>query len=451
MKSIFEEYVRKHSKSNKLYEEAKTAFPSGVTHDVRHVKPFPIFITHGQGPRKWDIDGNEYICYVMGHGALILGHSHPEIVTAVKAQITKGTHLGANTELELGWANSVKKMIYSIEKIRFFNSGTEATLMALRLARAFTGKNKSIKFEQHFHGWHDYLIAEPGRISSRGIPAETSNTVIRLQPGNIEIVEETLQKDKNIAGVILEPTGALMGCLPIKPEFLTDLREVTKMHGVVLIFDEVVTGFRISSGGAQTRFQINPDLTTLAKILGGGLPGGAVGGKAEILNMISFHEDTLWNTSQRVSHSGTFNANPLCAAAGLRCLEMIRSMPINRKADKAAEHLKSGFNEILERYGIPGIAYGLSSLVWVVFGTQFDYGADLYSLPHRRIKEALFLPLGEIFKRALLNEGVDIMGTSEFIVSATHCKKDIDVTLEAFESAINWMKNEDVFSTLPGN
>ena len=121
MKSIFEEYVRKHSKSNKLYEEAKTAFPSGVTHDVRHVKPFPIFITHGQGPRKWDIDGNEYICYVMGHGALILGHSHPEIVTAVKAQITKGTHLGANTELELGWANSVKKMIYSIEKIRFFN------------------------------------------------------------------------------------------------------------------------------------------------------------------------------------------------------------------------------------------------------------------------------------------------------------------------------------------
>ena len=445
MKSIEKEYISKHPESKNLYEEAKVTFPSGVTHDVRYMKPFPVFMTHGQGPRKWDVDGNEYIDYVMGHGSIILGHSHPEIVTAVNRQIAMGTHLGSNTEMEIRWARAVKSLMPSIERIRFHSSGTEATLMALRLARAFTGKNKIVKFKDHFHGWHDYVIAELGKHSSTGIPDTTEQSMIRLSAGDIEIIENLLKKDKDIAGVILEPTGAMMGCMPIRQEFIIQLRELTERYKVLLIFDEVVTGFRISSGGAQKRFNIKPDLTTLAKILAGGLPGGAVGGKAEIMELISFHDDHKWDTSRRISHSGTFNGNPISAAAGSRCLELIASQPINQQADNAAAPLTSGLNQILKNMGIPGFAYCFSSLVWVLFGMDYEGDPTFCTLPHEQIKEAIVSQTAQIFKCAMLNAGVDIMGTGKFIVSATHRDDDIEETLSAFEKAITQMRNEDVF------
>lgn len=446
MNSIIEEYVKNHAKSKELYEEARVTFPSGVTHDTRYVKPFSLFMTHGKGPRKWDVDGNEYIGYVMGHGSLILGHNHPEVIASVKQQIEQGTHLGANTELELRWARAVKTLFPSVERIRFHSSGTEATLMALRLARSFTGKNKIIKFHNHFHGWHDYLIADAGKYSSSGIPDTTTQSVIRIPDGNIDRVEEVLKKDKDIAGVILEPTGAAMGYLPLRPEFLAQLRELTRKYEALLIFDEVVTGFRISSGGAQKRFGVTPDLTTFAKILAGGFPGGAVGGRAEIVEMISFHDDQKWDTTRRVCHPGTFNANPLCAVAGSRCLEIIALQPINEQADAAADRLKSGLNEILKSAGVTGLAYGLASLVWVVFGMPYEEGASLYTLSHKRIKEAMVSPAIKTLKCAMLNAGVDIMGANEFIVSATHKEKDIDQTLDAFEKAITHMKKEGLFA-----
>jgi len=445
MCAIMEEYITLHPKSKALYEKSRGIFPSGVTHDARYIKPFPVFISHGQGPRKWDIDGNEYVCYVMGHGALILGHSHPEIVSAVNGQIQRGTHLGANTELELRWAGAVKNLMPSIEMLSFHSTGTEATLMAIRLTRAFTKKNKIIKFKNHFHGWHDYVIAESGKYSSSGIPDTTFQSVIRLPAGDIDAVEKVLREDKDIAGVILEPTGALMGWLPISPEFLLQLREATEKHGVLLIFDEVVTGFRISPGGAQERFHVKPDLTALAKILGGGLPAGAVGGKRKIMELISFKDDPAWNTSERVSHPGTYNANPLSAAAGSRCLELIASQPVNQRADDSAARLRSGLNHVLKHSRIPGFAYGLSSLVWVVLGITSDIESERCAIPHEQIKEAFFSTRAEVFKRAMLNAGVDILGTGEFIVSATHGEKEIDDTLTAFEKAIAQMKNEGVF------
>ena len=237
---IEQAYVDLHPKSAEYYATSKDLFPNGVTHDARNLKPFPYFVTHAQGPRKWDVDGNEIVDYKGGHGALILGHNHPDIVAVVTEQMTKGTHFAASTELEIQWAQLVRDLIPCSEKVRFHSSGTEATMMAVRMARAYTGRTKLLKFRDHFHGWNDYVRShEP---AAGGIPAETASTVISIEPNDIGLVERTLAGDKDVAAVIIEPTGAHMGDTPLRPSFLGELREVTERYGVVLIFDEVVTG-----------------------------------------------------------------------------------------------------------------------------------------------------------------------------------------------------------------
>ena len=320
MATIMEEYIANHPGSAQRYAEATQIFPGGVTHDNRYAEPFPLYVTHGAGPRKWDVDGNEYIDYVSGHGALLLGHSHPAITAAVTEQINRGTHLGACTEEEVRWAKAIKALVPSVEKLRFHSSGTEATLMAMRLARAYTGKNKIIKLQDHFHGWHDYAMAGSDR-SAPGIPPETFGSMVIVPSGDLAAVEKALSSDSEIAALILEPTGAHYGQLPFDiPNYLSGLRELTAQHGVVLIFDEVVTGFRAAPGGAQVLYGITPDLTTMAKIVAGALPGGAVGGKAEIIDMMAQRGDPEWDNQRRVYHPGTFNANPLSAVAGATCL-----------------------------------------------------------------------------------------------------------------------------------
>ena len=441
METIQDRYTRNHPKSAVLYEESKLLFPSGVTHDTRYLQPFPVYMTRAKGPRKWDVDGNEYVDFVMGHGSLLLGHAHPEVVAAVSSQLTTGTHLGSNTQQEIRWARAVKSLMPNIEKIRFHSSGTEATMMASRLARAFTGKSKVLKFAHHFHGWHDCVVPASGKYSTAGIPRSTQElTQVVPIPDIDEVMKAVAHGD--VAAVMLEPTGAKMGSLPIAPTFLQQLRELTEDQGIVLIFDEVVTGFRVSPGGAQERFGIRPDLTTLAKILAGGLPGGAVGGRTDIVDMISFHNDAVWDSHERVGHPGTFNANPLCAAAGATCLETIASEPANERADAAAARLRNGIVETFARTGVQGGAYGFASLVWFLFGTEISPEHDIYGLDHAVIGQAVAAHDYKSFKRALVNEGVDIMGQNALIVSAVHEAADIDYTLKAFEAALLTLKRE---------
>ncbi|HEU4758744.1 MAG TPA: aminotransferase class III-fold pyridoxal phosphate-dependent enzyme, partial [Dehalococcoidia bacterium] len=312
--TILDDYCRLHPSSAGLYEEAVKTFPSGVTHDIRYLEPFPLCVDHAAGSRKWDVDGNEIIDYVMGHGALFLGHAHPDLVKAVTQQVAKGTHYGASHVLELEWAKLVTQLVPSAQEVRFTSSGTEATLMAIRLARAYTGRDKLMKFDYHFHGWHDSVVgaryAESDVPRSAGVPAATLSDTISLPQGDMRPVENRLAEG-DVAAVILEPTGASWGTLPLREGFLIDLREATARHGAVLIFDEVVTGFRVAPGGAQARYGVTPDLTALAKILAGGLPGGAVVGKADIISLMEFRDDAAWNAERRVAHPGTFNANPL--------------------------------------------------------------------------------------------------------------------------------------------
>ena len=441
MATILEEYIAKHPGSAQRYAEATRIFPGGVTHDNRYAQPFPLYLTHGVGPRKWDVDGHEYIDYVSGHGALLLGHSHPAVAAAVAEQINRGTHLGACTDEELRWARAIKTLMPSVEKVRFHSSGTEATLMAMRLARAYTGKNKVIKLQDHFHGWHDYAMAGSDRPAP-GVPAESWGSMVIVPSGDLQAVEDALNRDSDIAALILEPTGAHYGQLPFDtPNYLKGLRELTSRHDVVLIFDEVVTGFRASPGGAQVLYDVAPDLTTMAKIVAGALPGGAVGGKAEIVDMIAHRGDPEWDNRNRVYHPGTFNGNPLSAVAGAVCLEMIASQPINQQADEMAGRLKRGLNEVLGKMEVAGHAHGVASMIHLVLA-DCDCGREICPMPHREIKEAIGSPAVTALKRSMQNNGVDIMGRDAFLVSSTHTEAEIDQTLAAVEKSLAEVRAE---------
>ena len=448
--SILDTYVRLHPGSAKLYEESSRVFPSGVTHDTRYVTPFPIFVDRAAGSHKWDVDGNEYIDYVMGHGALLMGHAHPAITEAIVEQAQRGTHYGANHRLELEWGSLVQEIVPSAEEVRFTSSGTEATLMAIRLARAYTGRDRILKFDQHFHGWHDAVIGvrapEAESPASPGVPASVSANTVSVPQGDIRAVEEKLAPG-DIAAVIIEPTGASYGTMPLRSSFLAELREATKRHNTVLIFDEVVTGFRVAPGGTQARYGVTPDLTTLAKILAGGMPGGCATGKADIVSMIEFR-GARWNT-QRVEHPGTFNANPVSAAAGSAMLKMVRTGDHHRHADALNAQLIPALNAVLDRAGVPGAAYGLASYWHVTLGEDVarPSGGSIEWVgerlpPRTNAKRRIAL------KQGMLNQGVDLMqssvGGAGGFVSGVHTAEDIDRTVGAFEATITEMRAEQL-------
>lgn len=437
MATIIERYTQKFRKSGELYERGKGVIAGG-SHGSRAVTPHPLFVEEAEGAVKRDVDGNEIIDYMMGYGALLLGHAHPTVTKAVAERLSKGTHMGANTELEIRWAEQVKDLMPSVDLVRFTASGTEATLMATRLARAHTGKNKLVKFQNHFHGWHDYVSLESGINTQVGIPGEVLSTVVVVEP-EIEAFERLLERDSDIAGVILEPTGGHWGQFPLPtPGFLKSLREITARHGVVMIMDEVICGFRVSQGGAQVRFDIRPDLTTMAKIVAGGLPGGAVAGRAEIMEIVGSSDP-----SRGLPHPGTFNANPVSATAGIATLELVATGQVNDRADAMAARLKGRLRDALTRTEVTGHVHGSSSIVHFALGVECGCDGEACTLPHSKLEEAASLR-SQPMKLAMLNEGVDTMGGIGFMVSAAHSEGDIDRTGEAFERAITAMREERV-------
>ncbi|MCH7626611.1 MAG: aspartate aminotransferase family protein [Chloroflexi bacterium] len=435
---IEQRFIDLHPGSAERHEKARDLFPDGVTHDARRQKPFQLYYTHAEGAAKWDVDGNRILDYFPGHGALMMGHSHPDIVKAVQDQMAKGTHFAGSTEMEIRWGELVRELIPSAEKVRFHSSGTEADMMAIRMARAYTGKNKIIKFEDHFHGWSDYLVA--GSEGLGGIPKATLDTMVLLPINDIAVVEKALQDDNDIAGIILEPTGAHMGAIPILPSFLQELRDVTERYGVVLIFDEVVTGFRTSKGGAQELYGITPDVTTLAKILGGGLPGGAVCGKADIINMIETTDDPEWNRTRRISHNGTFNANPLSAAAGIKMLELVSTTPVNDTADARAAQLKNGLNDLLSKMEIPGCCNGVASLLFLSMGVDHECDKEICIISPEDRKKATDPARNQQLNLAMQNHGVQ--ASTRFILTAAHTEEDIDYTIDAFEMGLTEVREQ---------
>ena len=437
MSTIVERYAQKYEKSGQLSERGHQIIPNGA-HLSRPLHPFPVYVDHAQGGRKWDVDGNEIVDFMMGYGALILGHAHPRINEALGAQLAKGTHMGAATQQEVRWAELVSSQIPSAERVRFTSSGTESTLLAIRLARAFTGKNKIVKFREHFHGWHDYVSLDSGINTQAGIPQEALSTVVVVEP-DIDKLTQVLDEDSDIAAVIMEPTGAHWGQFPVhNPTFLESVRDITSSRGVVMIMDEVITAFRLSRGGAQGRFGIMPDLTTMAKIVAGGLPGGAVAGKAEIMDLLA-----PGNHSSYMSHPGTFIANPLSASAGIACLEMLANEPVNERADAMAERLKAGMRDALGKTEVTGHVHGIASIIHVVLGAECECSGENCTLPHSELAERTAAQSGPL-KLAMLNEGIDMMGGIGFIVSAAHDEKDIDDTAAGFERALHALRADGV-------
>ncbi|MCD6507721.1 aspartate aminotransferase family protein [Candidatus Poribacteria bacterium] len=440
-------YMNAFPNSRDLYRRALKIFPSGVTHDSRFLKPYPIYVTHAAGSKKWDEDGNEYIDYWAGHGALLLGHCHPAMVQAVSDQLRRGTHLGACHRLEIEWGELVMQIIPSAERVRFTSSGTEATMMTLRLARTYTGKNKVIKFAGHFHGWNDPLIIganPPYEAPPPGIPKGFLENTIVCPPNDIEAVERVLSEDRDVACVILEPTGASFGVIPTSGDFLKALRDLTRRHGVLLIFDEVITGFRISPGGAQEYYGVLPDLTALAKILAGGLPGGAVCGRREIMELLEIKDDEEWKLKRKMYHPGTYNANPLSASAGIATLKIVKTGEPCQRANELAAKLRKGMNEVIDSHGLRN---------WCVYGEfsgfkyllnhdcdlrgRCDYGAC--KLDYRKLKGANPPELSHALRCAMLLNGVDAPAVGG-MTTAAHTEEDIEKTCEAFDRSIDMLK-----------
>ncbi|MCH7787169.1 MAG: aminotransferase class III-fold pyridoxal phosphate-dependent enzyme [Chloroflexi bacterium] len=443
MSALEERYAQKFAKSVEWYERGKSLFAGGVTHQTRFTSPFPAYIEHAEGPFKYDVDGNQIIDYVMGNGSLLMGHSPPEVTAAVTAQAGRGTHLGGATTHEVRYAEAVKKLIPSLERVRFTSSGTESTYLALRLARAHTGKTKILKFHEHFHGWHDYATPESGQALG-GVPQAILDSVV-VAPTDSAELDRILSQDNDIAAVIVECNGAHYGTFPLQnPQFLQDIREITAKHGVVFIMDEVITGFRLSPGGAQVRWDLEPDLTTLAKIIAGGQPGAAVGGKAEIMELMTFRGDSEWDNLHRVAQGGTYNAQPVTAAAGIATLEAIATQGVNARADAMAERLKNGLNEAFIRNEVTGHAHGIASIIHVNLGADCNCDRDLCTMPYEDIYRTMPASKTQAVRRAMLVNDVDMMGGRAFIVSSAHDEEVIDRTIESFSQSLKDLREEGV-------
>lgn len=443
------EYRDRTKGSAKLYAEACQVIPAGLTHDSRTLLPYPIYAARAAGPRKWDVDDNEYVDYFGGHGALLLGHAHPAVVEAVQQQVTQGTHWGSSHEAEVRWAQLVQRLIPCAERVRFTASGTEASHLALRLARAYTGKPKVVRFVGHFHGWHDQVTAGAmshfgGEVPAGILPTLVEQTIL-LPADDVAVAAETLRSRDDIAAVILEGSGASWGMVPLPEGFLAGLRAVTKEQGVVMILDEVITGFRWSRGGAQERFGVIPDLCVLAKIVAGGLPGGAVAGRADIMDQLDPAAAKAAGR-EKIGHQGTFNSNPLCAAAAITTLSIVERENVCARAEATAGDIRAGMRQILTEEDAPWGIYGDAS-AFLIFQNPSGLDIDPRTfdpLRHgfRELKAARNANLSHRLRIAMLANGVDIMGAPGGLVSAVHGPEEVARTLEAFRTSVRWLKAE---------
>lgn len=420
--------MRKHSKSQTLYNESIKYIPGGVNSPVRAFKSVggdPLFIQRGQGSKIYDVDGNEYIDHVCSWGPLILGHSHPKVVAALNEQAGNGTSYGAPTELELKMARLITDAFPTIDMVRMVNSGTEATMSAIRLARGYTGRGKVVKYEGCYHGHGDSFLIKAGSgaltlgiPTSPGVPDEIAGMTIVAKYNDLENLSKIFDEEGgNIAAVIIEPIAGNMGVVLPKPGYLEGLRDITRQNGALLIFDEVITGFRVAYGGAQTLYGIEPDLTCLGKIIGGGLPVGAYGGRCEIMEQMA--------PTGPVYQAGTLSGNPMAMAAGIATLEVLQSEGVYDELEEKSARLAAGLKEAAEQAGSQVSFNRIGSMLCTFFTDEdvVDYDTATSSDTD---KYALFF-------REMQEQGI-YLAPSQFetsFVSLAHTHEDIEKTIEA--------------------
>ena len=423
----------KFEKSKELYKKAVELIPGGVNSPVRAFKSVdrdaPIFVKKGQGSKIWDEDDNEYIDYICSWGPLILGHNHPAIIEEVKKIIENGSSYGLPTKYEVELAELIIELVPSIEKVRLTTSGTEATMSAVRLARAYTGRNKILKFEGCYHGHSDALLVKSGSglltegyQDSNGITDGVLKDTLTLPFGDIEKVKEVL-KNKDVACVIVEPIPANMGLIQTHKEFLQELRKITKDTGTLLIFDEVISGFRLALGGAQELFEITPDLTTLGKIIGGGYPVGAFGGKKEIMDLVA--------PVGRVYHAGTLSGNPIASKAGHATLSYLKNhKEIYFNLSAKTLYLVENIKKLAELYSVNVCVNSMGSLFTIFFN-------DMKKIENLEDSLKSNTENFSIYFNTMLEYGI-IVPPSQFeahFLSTAHDERDLSRTLEVIEMA----------------
>ncbi len=422
------------NKSFDFFQEAKQYIPGGVNSPVRAFKSVglnPLFISKAKGSKIYDVDGIEYIDYVGSWGPMILGHSNPLIINALKEQISFGTSYGAPTEKEIEIAKLIIDAVPSVEKVRLVNSGTEATMSAIRIARGFTGKDKIIKFEGCYHGHVDALLVKAGSGAltfgtpdSPGIPADFAKLTLTAEFNNIDSVKNLIKENQNeIAAIILEPIPGNMGVIEPDVNFLQELREITANEGIVLIFDEVMSGFRVAYGGAQEIYNITPDMTTLGKIIGGGLPVGAFGGKKEIMDYVA--------PEGKVYQAGTLSGNPLAVSAGIETLKILKDKKVYEKLEESSAYLTGEMESIARKKNLTNCFKRVGSMFCMFFNSK-----DVKNYKDATESDT---QLFSTYFRNMLKEKIYI-APSQFeagFMSAAHSKNDLDKTIEAFEKAIS--------------
>ncbi|MFC7439611.1 aspartate aminotransferase family protein [Laceyella putida] len=444
-------FLHDTTRSAQIYKEAARWIPGGVTANIKYFEPYPIVMESAKGPYLHDVDGNQYVDYNLCYGALILGHGHPALSSALQQQLSQiGTAIfGTPHKLETEMARKLADLYPSIEQVRFTNSGLEATLLAIRLATAWTGRTKLAKFEGHYHGSYDQVLisVNPHRrdlahppsptADSNGLPDYYAENTVVLPFNDLDQTADILKKHRHeIAAVIMEPIQG--GFIPPDPAFLRGLRELTREYGMVLIFDEVKTGFRIGLSGAQGRYEVIPDLTALGKVLGGGFPVGAVGGKKEIMELCSpaGRTDILTTDSQPAAHehttplfhSGTYNGHPLILAAGLATIETLQTGGAYQQLEESAMKLRTGIEQLLNVHGIVSQTVGVGS----IFNLVLKEGSV------RQIQDVLEsdLSLRKKLDMHIVSHGIFIKPLNRFSISLVHTSKVIDETLERFEHGV---------------
>lgn len=424
--AVIDKYINSHPASRELHERALCHFAAnGVTHAGRIWDPFGPYMTHAQGSRIWDADGHEYIEFRNGHGALILGHGHPAIVKAIQDQAVRGTLYSASHELEIEWAELIKGMVPTAEKVEFFACGQEANLMGIRMARAFTGRTRILRFEENFHGWADELVA-PGALG-------VVNTEVKVIPTrDLRMLEEELATEQ-YAIVLTEGGGAHMaGQIPWEPDFIRALGPMAKRCGTIWLLDEVVTGFRDGPAGWGGLMRLRPDLTTLGKCVAGGMPAGVLTGRADVMGMLT----PKFPPERWIPHSGTWNAMPIVCAAGIAACKLLKDGSVQKQVNKMGAYMRQVGNEALQERGYNWRLYG-RSIIHTYFG-PVDFEVDgAGNPPTRDIKKMLG---GSEEKHRLglylLHHGVHTHQGRMFILSIAHTKEDIDKAVEALVKAI---------------
>ncbi len=424
----------KTTKSDEIFAAAQKLMPGGVSSPVRAFKSVggqPIVFDRVKGAYAWDVDGNQYIDYIGTWGPAICGHAHPDVIHAIQAAAEKGTSFGAPSYLENVLAEMVIDAVPSIEMVRFVNSGTEACMSVLRLMRAFTGREKIIKFEGCYHGHADMFLVKAGSgvatlglPDSPGVPKSTTSNTLNAPYNDLDAVKKLLEENPGeVAGVMLEPIVGNAGFIPPDPGFLAGLRELTTEHGALLVFDEVMTGFRIAYGGVQERFGITPDLTTLGKVIGGGLPVGAYGGRREIMEMVA--------PAGAMYQAGTLSGNPLAMTAGIKTLELLRQPGTYEYLDRITSRLIKGLLDVAKDTGHAACGGSISGM----FGLFFTEG------PVHNYEDAKKSDLAKFskFHRGMLEQGI-YLAPSQFeagFMSLAHTDEDIERTIEAARSVMS--------------